>query len=397
MRIAFDGRSLANPVLRGMDRYFIGLAGALGKRGVDVTLFHRSREPLHASHLSDLDVEVVGLPDRGGLWWEQVAVPKEIRRGRFDLFHAPAERGVPLVSPRPVVLTVHSATAHSYVDLVRTGRLPGPISEYLGSKTDPYKWTYPNCYWRFQVARSNHVLTPSGFARDEIIRFLRVKPENVSVTPLAVHEQFTRPLNPSDVRQQTLARLGIGRPYLLYVGGFEPHKNPTGLLRCFSKIHTVRSDMTLVAVGSKKLPPELPALVETLGLKPGVDVQFLVDVTEDMTDLYDEAALFLSISWRESFGLPALEAMSRGTPVVASAWGAGPEVVEEGGILVDPRDEDYAASEVLGMLSHPNPEVLHARAMKAAERFSWDRTAELTLAVYNKLTERGTRRGDAPR
>jgi glycosyltransferase involved in cell wall biosynthesis len=281
--------------------------------------------------------------------------------------------------------------------MVRTGQLPGPVSEYLGRQVDPYKWTYPNCYWRLQVARSSHVLTPSGFARDEIIRFLRVKPERVSVTPLAVHEQFTRPPSSPEVRLQTLTRLGIGRPYLLYVGGFEPHKNPIGLLRCFSKIHTVRSDMTLVAVGSKVLPPELPALAETLGLKPGVDVQFLVDVAADLTDLYDEAALFLSLSWRESFGLPALEAMSRGKPVVTSAWGAGPEVVEGGGISVDPRDEENAAKEVLGLLSHPNPDVLHSRARKAAGRFSWDRTTELTLAVYTELTERGSRRGDAPR
>lgn len=396
MRVAFDGRSLASPVLRGMDRYLVGLVNALADRGVDATLFHRSSEPLHDNHLSELSCEVVALPDRGGLWWEQVSVPFAIRRGRFQLFHAPAERGVPLIRSRPVVLTVHSATAQSYVDLVRSGQLPGRVSDYLGSDTDPYRWTYPNCYWRLQVARSDQVLTPSEFSRDEIIRLLRVKPEKVSVTPLAVHEQFTRPPSTTERRRKTLARLGIGQPYLLYVGGFEPHKNPTGLLRCFSKIHTVRSDIALVVVGSKRLPRELPELAESLGLKPGVDVHFLVNVTDDLTDLYDEAVLFLSLSWRESFGLPALEAMSRGRPVVASAWGAGPEVVEEGGTLVDPRDEEAAASEVLSLLSHPNPEILRAQASRVAGRYSWERTAELTMAVYERLTENGSRWGAPP-
>ena len=108
--VAFDGRSLSSPVLRGWDRYTVGLVGELVQQGIDVTLFHRERESLHQPHVADLGCRVVGLPDRGGLYWEQVAVPLALWRGRYDLFHAPAEHGVPLAAPCPVVLTYHSVT-----------------------------------------------------------------------------------------------------------------------------------------------------------------------------------------------------------------------------------------------------------------------------------------------
>ena len=81
MRVAFDARSLSSPVLRGWDRYTVGLVGELVRVGTDVTLFHRSREPIHASHVADLGCRVLGLPDHGGLYWEQVAVPLALWRG----------------------------------------------------------------------------------------------------------------------------------------------------------------------------------------------------------------------------------------------------------------------------------------------------------------------------
>src|SRR5437868_11309267 len=116
MRVAFDGRSLSSPVLRGWDRYTVGLVGELVRQGVEVTLFHRAAEPLHGPHLAALNCRVAPLQDRGGLSWEQVALPLALWRGRFDLFHAPAEHGVPLAAPCPVVLTIHSVTWQSYAD-----------------------------------------------------------------------------------------------------------------------------------------------------------------------------------------------------------------------------------------------------------------------------------------
>src|SRR5260370_12436000 len=148
MRVAFDGRSLSSPVLRGWDRYTVGLVKELVRLGVEVTLFYRDRQPLHAPHLADLGCAVLGLRDRGGLYWEQAAVPLALWRGKYDLFHAPAEHGVPLASPCPVVLTVHSVTVHSYDNLVRRGLLPGRVRDYLGYDGLPYRRTAAALYMR---------------------------------------------------------------------------------------------------------------------------------------------------------------------------------------------------------------------------------------------------------
>jgi glycosyltransferase involved in cell wall biosynthesis len=387
MRIAFDARSLASPVLRGWDRYTVGLVRALVERGVRVSLFHRARQPLHAPHVTGLGAEVVGLDDRGGLHYEQVAVPRALRRGRFDLFHAPAEHGVPLGAPCPVVLTIHSVTHRSYADLIRRGLLKGEIADYLGAPPAS-PWRLASLYMGWQPHRASHILTPSEFCRAEVIRLLRVAPRRVTCTPLAVHEQFERPPRPEPARAATLARLGVRKPYVLYVGGYEAHKNVGGLLDAFAMVRAARSELALVLVGSKALPDATRAHAERLGLAPGHDVVFLVNLTDELTDLYDDAALLATLSWRETFGLPALEALARGVPVVASAWGAAREVVGDAGRLVDPRDPAAARDAILALLAEPDREALRARAHQRAQCFSWDLTANRTMAVYEMLLDR---------
>lgn len=383
LRVAFDGRSLASPVLRGWDRYAVGLLGELIRGGVEVTVFHRRRQPLHAPHLAGLGCRIAGLRDLGGLHYEQVVVPAALGSGRFDLFHAPFECGVPLASPCPVVLTLHSVTAHSYLDLVNRGLLPGTAGDYLGAEPDLR--SFASRYWRAQVARARHILAPSEFCREEIIRLLGVAPRRVTTTPLAAHDQFRRPARDPARRAETLQRHGVGKPYLLNVGGYERHKNVRSTLEAFAKVRAARPDLALVIVGTKAVPDEVRTQVEALGLAPGRDVHFLVNLTEDLTDLYDEAELLVTLSWRETFGLPALEAMTRGVPVVASSWGAAPEVVGDAGRLVDPRDTDAARDAILELLTPAARGRLAPEIRRRAESYSWGRTAALTMAVYEQL------------
>jgi len=388
LRIAFDARSLASPVLRGWDRYTVGLVGELVRQGVSVALFHRAYQALHTQHVGNLGCHVVGLADRGGLHWEQVAVPLALWRGKFDLFHAPAEHGVPLAAPCPVVLTYHSTTLHSYSDLVNRGLLPGPIRDYLGYDGRPDGWNVAALYQRAQLARANHILTPSEFCRNEVIKFLGLSPDRVTTTPLAVHEQFLRPPSSQDLRAATLARLGVRKPYLLYVGGYEPHKNINGLLATFALVHAVRPELSLVVVGSKSAPGDMLQHAKSLGLVIGRDVVFLVNLTDELTALYDDAELFASLSWRETFCLPALEAMTRGIQVVVSAWGGAREVLGETGRLVDPRDHAGARDVILELLLPADMADKRKEARVRAQRFSWEQTAGQTLAVYNLLKGR---------
>ena len=330
LRVALDARDLTAAAPRGMVRYVVGLARHLPACGVRVTLFHRRREPLNPKHLAGLGCEVVGLRDAGGLTWEQVAVPLALARGGFDVYHAPAERGVPLLAPCPVLLSIHSATTASYQDLVRRGRLPGPPSRYLGF--DPARVRrWPALYSRVQLRRANYFATVSEFSRGELIRLMKLPASRVTVTPLAVPEMF---LGVGPVSDRPVIR----QPYVLFVGGFEAHKNPTGVLDAAAIVRRTRPDVSVVLVGTGTVPPELVRDAEGRGFTPGRDAVFLSDVGEELIAVYDGAAAFLSLSWRETFGVPLLEAMARGVPVVAAAWGAAPEVVGDAGVLVDPRD-----------------------------------------------------------
>lgn len=387
MRVAFDGRSLSGPVLRGWDRYAVGLVRGLVGLGVEVTLFHRARRPLHAPHVEGLGCRVLGLRDLSGLHYEQVVVPRAIGRLGFDLFHAPFEHGVPLASPRPVALTIHSVTEASYLDLIHRGMLTGGPVDYLGYQPRPRSWL--SLYGRWQVDRADHVFTPSEFCRGEVIRFLGVSPDRVTTTPLAVHEQFRRVERGESDRVEALRRLGVPPgPYLLYVGGYEPHKNVEGLLDAFALIREARPDLTLVLVGSKGLPKDVIQHAEGLGLRAGREVVFLVNLADELTDLYDGADMLVTLSWRETFCLPALEALTRGIPVVASSWGATPEVVGDAGRLVDPRDPRAARDAVLELLADENRPMFRDRAREQASHYSWARTAERTIEVYESMLRR---------
>ena len=385
LRVAFDARHLTSKVLRGMDRYTVGLVCELVNQGVQVTLFHRDREPLNTAHIEHLNCNVVGIADYSGRHWEQVAVPMALLRGKFDVYHAPAEQGVPLFAPCPVVFTIHSLTGHSYYELVRQKLLPGRVRDYLGYDFSPHKHKFLDYLSQLQIHRSNHILTPSDFCRNEVIRFLQIQPSRVTTTHLSVHEQFEKPARPEPERNNLLYKLGVKPPYLLYVGGYEPHKNVSGLLKTFALFKQNRPDLMLVTVGSKSIPESLKQEVLALNLRINIDVVLLVNITDELTDLYDSAELFVTLSWRETFCLPALEAMTRGVPVVGSKWGAFAEVAGNAGRLVHPCQYESAAEIIFKALQPVERASLSYLARQQAEQFSWKKTATYTLNVYKNL------------
>lgn len=382
LRIAMDARSLVAPALRGMDRYLLGLSRALTAAGVRITFLYRQREPIHRDHLAGLDVDLLPLPDRRVLQWEQFSVPRALRRGNFDLYHAPGERGIPLFAPCPTVLTYHSATAESYQCFIDRGLLPGSVADYLGYT--PRKNFY-HAYARAQLRRASHVLTVSEFSRREIIELLGVAPDRVSVTPLAADDLFRQPPHPPQEQEQALRAMNVRRPYLLYVGGYEPHKNVPGLLQMFAHARAKMPDLRFVCVGSSAPPQSLHAEAARLHCQDAT--LLLSGLGPQLLNLYDGCELLVSMSWRESFGLPALEAMSRGKCVVASSWGAIPEVAAGAGVFIDPRDPAAAADAVVKLLQSPDRPAMESAARARALTYTWQRTANQTLAVYNRVLQ----------
>ena len=233
------------------------------------------------------------------------------------------------------------------------------------------------------VRRASFIITDSEHARREIVEMFGVADGRIAVTPLGYPPAMDDPPDPvraAGVRQ----RFGLPDRYILYVGTIQPRKNLNMLIEAFAILRS-NGDTTLklVIAGRKGwLYEALFARITSLGLEQDVIFTGFVP-DEDLPGLYDGACLFVYLSLFEGFGLPPLEAMARGVPVVTSNTTSLPEVVGEAGITVSPHSRDDVVEGMRRVLSDTATADNLRQAGKArARHFSWDRTERETLALY---------------
>ncbi|MGA9351067.1 MAG: glycosyltransferase family 1 protein [Anaerolineae bacterium] len=307
------------------------------------------------------------------LWFEQISFPHACRR--LDLAHVPYFAS-PLFPTVPTVVTVH--------DLI-----PLILPAYRGSPL-------VRLYTRLVAAaarRAEAIITVSQASKRDIVRYLHIPPERVHITYEAAGEAF-HPVK--DEAQLTAIRREYALPkrYFLYLGGFDQRKNLSTLLRAFALLVNRQraaggEQARLVIAGQvpgreSPLFPDPRRLVRELGVEERVI--FTGWVPEgDKPALLSGAVTFVFPSLYEGFGLPAVEALACGTPVIASNRSSLPEVVGEGGILVEPTDAEALAEamEVL-LVDDVLRAELQQRALTQAAKFSWKQTAQETLTVYRK-------------
>jgi len=315
------------------------------------------------------DSGVAASTNLGKVWFEQVAFPRACRRSGVDVAHVPYF-GAPLVGFLPLVLTIH--------DLI-----PLLLPEYRGG------W-HVRAYMvlaAYAARRARLIVTDSEASARDVERVLGISRDRLRVVHLAAGSQY-RTSTPEQVREGR-ERLGLPERYLLYLGGFDRRKNVPELLRAFRQALPKLGGVSLVVAG--RLPrtdtcfaPDPRRLARELGLSR--EVQFLGHVSEpDMPPLYAGAVALVYPSRYEGFGLPPLEALSCGTPVIAMRVSSLPEVVGEGGILIAPGDVG-ALSEAMCALAADAAlrERLSRRGLMHAAQFSWERTARETAAVYRE-------------
>jgi glycosyltransferase involved in cell wall biosynthesis len=235
---------------------------------------------------------------------------------------------------------------------------------------------------RLSARRAARVIAVSAHTASDVVARLGVPPERVAVVPNAVGEEF-RPEPDARVLAEFRAAKGLPERFVLFVGTLEPRKNVAGLLRAFARVAAAEPEVPLVIAGGKGwLYDEIFALHKQLGL--GDRVRFTgYAAAEELPRLYAAATVFVYPSFYEGFGLPPLEAMACGTPVVASNASSLPEVVGEAGLTVDPRDEGALAAALLLLLRDPDRRAaLRAAGLARAAGFSWARTVRETRAVY---------------
>jgi glycosyltransferase involved in cell wall biosynthesis len=249
---------------------------------------------------------------------------------------------------------------------------------------------------RWSCRHAAHVIAVSEQTRQDVIDLFGIPPEKVTTVHNGVGGQF-KPLPEEQIdafrRQKGLEEKRVS----LYLGTLEPRKNIPALIGAFATLlEDGKHDDCVLAIGGSKgwYYDEIFASAQRLGLAQGGKVRFLGRVPDEELPLwYNSAAAFAYPSLYEGFGLPVLEAMSCGTPVIAANTSAFPEVVGDAGLLVDPRDEAAWCRALSALLDDKSlASKLSALARKQASNFSWQQAAEETSSVYDRVLTR-TRNG----
>jgi glycosyltransferase involved in cell wall biosynthesis len=299
--------------------------------------------------------------------FEQLILPIELARLRLDLLHSP-DFIPPFSAHFRRVITVHDLNFLLY-------------PEFLTADSRRYY----NAQINRAVAVADHILADSHATANDLVRHLGVPEDKISVVWLAAKEVYRR--LPPDVVQEQLARHCLTPGYVLFTGTLEPRKNLPGLLRAYHSLLARLTDIPplLIAGRCGWLYDEIWAQVERLEL--GRRVHFVENPEdEELAILYNGASVLVLPSFYEGFGLPVLEAMACGTPVIAANRASLPEIAGGAALLVEPEDIDALAEALRHVLTEA---ALRARLIEAglvqAARFSWAATARQTLAVYRRV------------
>jgi len=301
------------------------------------------------------------------LWHRlRLPLPVEAFTGQVDLFHSP-DFTLPPTRAR-AVLTVHD------LSFIRVPECAAPtLRAYLG-KVVPRS-----------VRRAHLILADSQNTKDDLVNLLGLAPEKVEVLYPGVEEHF-RPVDDPALLEGVRRRYGLPPRFVLSLGTLEPRKNFPRLIEAFwllVRSSPLASSLGLVIAGGKGwLYEDIFATVERLGLEE--KALFTGFVAEgDLPALYSAADLFVYPSLYEGFGLPPLEAMACGTPVVASRSSSLPEVLGEAAILVDPTDTEALAAAMMQVLEdEPLREEMRQKGLRQARKFSWSGTARRLLELY---------------
>ena len=293
------------------------------------------------------------------------------RQLKVDVIHYPHFDAPVYWRPAPVIATMYDVKYLAH-------------PEFFAAKS-----AVKNAYMRFSYAqtlkRAAAILAISDCTKSDLERLFRVLPERIHTTHLAAASTY-RPAS-LEAQAQVRAKFALTRPFVLSVGERRPHKNHHGLIRAYARSKS-RATHDLVIVGQAYRDYTVPeSTVEELNLPGKVHFLDAVDNTE-LAALYSAAALFVLVSFYEGFGLPLLEAMACGAPVIASHTTATGEVTGDGGLQVNPADIAEIAAAVDKLLTDQNLRAAQIERGFAWQRqFSWQRTAAQTLAVYEKVLQ----------
>lgn len=303
---------------------------------------------------------------------EQITVPLDLRRHKVDLFHEPHYVLPPFVPCRSVV------TIHDCIHLRFPQYLPNRLA-HAYART--FLWTATH--------QADRIITVSEASKRDILQYFRVPPEKIEVIYNGIDERYwTAPCE--EEIERVRFRYQLNDPFILYAGNIKPHKNLERLIDAYHLLHRQGFDQLKLLIIGDEISKYATLRRAVHRYKLHKHVRFLGFVPDQtLAALYRLAAVFVFPSLYEGFGLPPLEAMASGTPVVTSNVSSLPEVAGDAALLIDPYDAEAIAGAIRLVLTDERlRDDLRARGLARARLFSWANAVERICAIYDEV---GTR------
>ena len=366
-RIGIDARKLTD---FGIGTYIQNLLPALAK--IDpINRYLILARPDHEEYLRDLPDNFRFVPEkaRGYSAREMIAIPWQTIRGRLDLFHA-THYVLPYLIPCKTVVSIHDIIHMLYPEF-----LPNRLAHL-----------YASTMIRHSLMRGDRIIASSENTKSDLLETFRVGGDKIEVVYLGVPQRFRERLD-DEAAAAVLERLGITKPYVLFVGNPKPHKNLDNVVHSFARARAIGNfEASLVCVGDAgQQAPRIRQQAQRLGIADRLQLVGRVS-NEDLPAIYQQATVFLYPTLYEGFGFPIVEAMASGVPVITSNKSAMREVAQGYADLVNPLDIEEMARALAQSMNNPqHREALVRLGSRRAEDFRWHRTAKQTLAIYLKV------------
>lgn len=383
MKVGIDARFLTHPQKGGFKTYTENLISALAcEDESNQYVLYLDRLPDQSTRIprqSNFSYKVLKqAPVIGMPWREQVKLSLQITRDRIDLLHSPCLTA-PLFSACPLVVTIH--------DMIWFSPKKYSHNNSLSLQWKMMEW-YNLLVARYTSRRASAIITVSHSSKESIIEHLDIDPGLVYVTHEAVNSSF-QPVKDEKRVQALRLKFKLPSKFILAIGSADPRKNIETLVRAYALLpQKLMMEYRLVIVWTAPvLAPAISKRIQSLGVSNAV--QFLNQVSnEDLVLLYNEASLFVFPSLYEGFGLPVLEAMACGAPVIATNTSSIPEIAGDAALLFDAKDVRKMAEAMAHVLSSSDVQSdMVQKGFKRNTVFSWQKCARETLSVYKKVLE----------
>lgn len=379
------GKSLSLPLKKGEDIEFVVLVSKVGWKKWKPKISLEPEAPPQAQHVPRAQIRKKLVDARWYTVAEQFALWRVLREENPDLVHFP-HWNICYFWNGPFVVTIHDLILLDYP--TRRASKLGSIAYWI-----KYKILFP-LVLRKAIYKAKKIIVTSNYTKQSILKhFPKVDGSKIE----AIYEGASKLIVNS---QSLLFQHKVNTPYLLYVGNALPHKNLEFLVRVFKKLKTVyphlnpltskggrkEREFNLVLVGEPSyFYDRLKEYVKNLGMHE--DVIFTGRVSdEELAELYKNAALYVFPSLLEGFGLPPLEAMAHGAPVVAANSSCLPEILGDAAVYFNPKDEDDAVRKIGNVLENDSlRDSLLKKGCEQNRKYSWEKQAKETFDIYRKL------------